>query len=102
MKTLKNKILWFLIIGLALFQFAFAVLMNTQGHQNICASGEHCIFESVIHESKAMLPLLLSVVISAAFFFVLSSRNEFSLKPATVESSAFLLRRQLKGVTQRE
>jgi Mn2+/Fe2+ NRAMP family transporter len=102
MKSLKTKMLWMLIVGLSLLQFSFALLMSSQGHENTCAFSEHCILESAVNQSEAVLPLLLTLVVPVFFVFLSYSENKSSLSPVPLRPDRNLLRRTLKGVIQRE
>jgi len=102
MNSLKIKMMWTLVVGLSLLQFSFALLMSTQEHENTCAFSEHCILASVINESEAVLPTLLTLAVPVFFVFLSYSENKSSLSFVPLRPDRNLLRRTLKGVIQRE
>ncbi len=87
-----------LIVGFSLLQFSFALLMSSQGHENTCAFSEHCILESAVNKSEAVLPLLLTLVVPVFFVFLSYSEDKSSLSLVPLRPDRNLLRR----VTQRE
>lgn len=102
MKSLKTKILWILILGFALLQFFFALLMSNQGHENTCPFIEPCILAAAVNQSKAALPLLFTLAVPVFFVSLIHSEKNPPLNVVPLRPEGNFLRRTLKGVMQRE
>ncbi len=101
MNSLKSKIVLMIMLALSVLQFSLVMMMTHDSHENMCAFDEHCILQTVITTTEAVLPLL-AIILPAIFIFtLLKSPKQEAVRIASSPPN-FNFRQTLKGVIQRE
>ncbi|QQR54545.1 hypothetical protein IPG41_05120 [Candidatus Peregrinibacteria bacterium] len=102
MDKLSKKLILALILAFSFLQLSFAFLMHIHADSmGNCVMNTHCVFESYVDETDAVIftPLLFIAPILSFFFIAKPSGFRHSF----LYSSPPLQRRQfLKGIIQRE